>query len=103
MITNVNVFSTGIKETISGSVFLVSGGAISWSSRKQPIVALSTTEAEYIAASDACRELLWLRALSSELNVSFDSSTILHCDNQSAIKVAKNGLLHARTKHIDIR
>ena len=101
--TDADWASQAHRHSISGSVFLVSGGAISWSSRKQPIVALSTTEAEYIAASDACRELLWLRALSSELNVSFDSSTILHCDNQSAIKVAKNGLLHARTKHIDIR
>lgn len=76
---------------------------MSWSSRKQPIVALSTTEAEYIAASDASRELLWFQAFATELHFSFISPTTLYCDNQSAIKVATNGLLHARTKHIDIR
>ena len=101
--TDADWASQAHRHSISGSVFLVSGGAISWSSRKQPIIALSTTEAEYIAASDASRELLWLRALTSELNFSSDSPTTLFCDNQSAIKVAKNGLLHARTKHIDIR
>ena len=101
--TDADWASQAHRHSISGSVFLVSGGAISWSSRKQPIIALSTTEAEYIAASDATRELLWLRALTSELNFSSDSPTTLFCDNQSAIKVAKNGLLHARTKHIDIR
>lgn len=73
------------RHSISGSVFLVSGGAVSWSSRKQPIVALSTTKAEYIAASDASRELLWLRALTTELNTPFNSPTTLYCDNQSAL------------------
>ena len=100
--TDADWASQAHRHSISGSVFLVSGGAISWSSRKQPIIALSTTEAEYIAASDASRELLWLCALTSELNFSSDSPTTLFCDNQSAIKVAKNGLLHACTKHIDI-
>jgi hypothetical protein len=91
------------RHSISGSVFLYGGAAISWSSRKQPIIALSSTEAEYIAASDALRELLWLRLLISELSTLGPGPTDLLCDNQSAISLAKNGLLSARTKHIDIR
>ena len=91
------------RHSISGHVYLFSGGAISWSSRKQPIIALSSTEAEYIAASDAVRELLWLRSFISEITIPIRHSITLLCDNQSAIQIASNGLINARTKHIDIR
>lgn len=91
------------RHSISGHVFLFTSGAITWSSRKQPIIALSSTEAEYIAASDTTRELLWLRALFAELTSSSPASIPLFSDNQSAITIAKNGLLNARTKHIDLR
>ena len=91
------------RHSISGHVYLFSGGAISWSSRKQPIIALSSTEAEYIAASDAVRELLWLRSLISEITIPISHPITLLCDNQSAIQIASNGLINARTKHIDIR
>lgn len=93
------------RHSISGFAFTYAGGAISWGSHKQPIVTLSSTEAEYISASDTCRELLYLGSIISELTGFdvFSSPVILHCDNQSAIRIALNGLLHARTKHIDIR
>ena len=68
------------RHSISGSVFMFCGGAISWSSRKQPLVALSSTEAEYIAASDAARELIWLRNLISEITLPITNSTVLFCD-----------------------
>ena len=71
--------------------------------QKQLIIALSSTEAEYIVASDAVRELLWLHFLISEITIPILHSITLFCDNQSAIQIASNGLINARTKHIDIR
>jgi ATP-binding cassette subfamily B (MDR/TAP) protein 1 len=90
------------RKSTTGYVFCFNGGAISWVSRLQQIVALSTTEAEYIAATEACKEAIWLTRLLGDLGVS-DTAPILHCDSQSAIQLAKNPVFHARTKHIDIR
>ena len=79
-------------------------GAISWSSKLQPVVALSTTEAEYIAAVSAGTEICWLRNLFKELGTDLSSSpTPLHIDNQSALAVAKNPEHHGRMKHLDLR
>jgi hypothetical protein len=78
-------------------------GAISWRSKLQPIIALSTTEAEYIAAVEAGKEILWLRNLLGELGYKFTSPSILYIDNQSAISVAKNPEHHGRMKHLDLQ
>ena len=78
-------------------------GAVTWSSKKQPIVALSSTEAEYVAQTHAAKELIWLCTILSELNSTFEEPTTLNCDNQGAIALAKDNKFHARTKHIDIR
>jgi len=83
----------------SGYVVKMGNGAISWSSRLQGIVALSTTEAEYVAATSAGQEILWLRHLFTELGYSFDSPSTLHIDNRSALSVAKNPEHHGRMKH----
>lgn len=91
------------RHSISSYTFLYNGGVISWSSRKQPIVALSSTEAEYISVSNSSRELLRLRSLLAELTSPLTLPTPLLSDNQSAITIAKSGMLNARTKHIDIR
>ena len=89
------------RRSTTGYVFLLSGGAISWSSRLQPTVAASTTEAEYMAAAYAIKEALWLRTLLSEL--SLDVSTItIKADSQSAIKLLKNPVFSMRSKHIDV-
>ncbi|KAL7278123.1 hypothetical protein ACG7TL_008094 [Trametes sanguinea] len=102
--TDADWASQAHRHSISGYVFMYSGSVISWSSRKQPIVALSTTEAEYIAASNASREALWLHRLLAELTTRLDGPTTLYCDNQSAREVIRNvDVFHARTKHIDIR
>ena len=86
----------------SGYCFTLSGGPISWRSMLQPIVALSTTEAEYIAVTEAVKEALWLRGLVKDLGI-IQRSVVVNCDSQSAIHLAKNQVYHARTKHIDIR
>jgi hypothetical protein len=87
----------------SGYVVKMGTGAISWSSKLQGIVALSTTEAEYVAATTASQEILWLRNLFHELGYSLSSSSTLFIDNQSALAVAKNPEHHGRMKHLDLR
>ncbi|KAJ3474391.1 hypothetical protein NLI96_g12482 [Meripilus lineatus] len=91
------------RHSISGYIFLIDGGAISWSSKKQPIIALSTAEAEYIALNHAGRELVWLRQLLSEIARPLHHPSILLCDNQSAIALSRDNMINARTKHFDIR
>jgi hypothetical protein len=92
------------RHAISGYAFLLDGGAISWASKKQEIIALSTTEAEYIAATHAAKEAIWLQKLIKELfPLSLSHGTPLHCDNQSAMTLATTDNYHARTKHIDVR
>jgi hypothetical protein len=78
-------------------------GVVSWSSKLQSIVTLSTTEAEYISAVSAGQEIMWLRTLFTEMGYPSTTSSSLHLDNQSAIKVAKNPEHHGRMKHLDLR
>src|SRR6266850_1307470 len=92
----------GVK-CIFHNAFLINGGAISWSSRKQELVTLSTAEAEYVATTHAAKEALWLRKLIHKLFPSLIAMTPLYCDNQAAIKLIKDDNYHARTKHIDVR
>ena len=86
----------------TGVVCIHGGGPISWVSQRQQSVALSTTEAEIVAASEAAREMIWLRRLLNELNYLHETPT-LFVDNEAAIKLAKNPEFHKRTKHIRIR
>ncbi|PIL25828.1 transcription factor [Ganoderma sinense ZZ0214-1] len=97
--------STEHRHSISGYVFTLDGGAISWSSKKQNVVALSSTEAEYIALTHATKEAIWLRyVLSDILHPELATFPVrLHSDNRSAIALAKDNAFHSRTKHIDIR
>jgi hypothetical protein len=87
----------------SAYVVKMGTGAISWRSKLQSMVTLSTTEAEYIAAVGAGMEILWLRNLFSELGYELKSSSTLYIDNQSAVAVAKNPEHHGRIKHLDLR
>jgi ribonuclease HI len=89
------------RRSTTAYVFTLGGGAISWSSRLQPTVAASTTEAEYMAAAYAIKEALWLRTLLSELGLDSEPITI-YADSQSAIKLLKNPVLSMRSKHIDV-
>ena len=93
----------GDRKSTSGYVFSIAGGPVSWRSRKQDTVALSTAEAEYVALSSAAQECVWMRRLSAELGNPLRASTIVKEDNQSCIAMAKNPQYHERAKHIDIR
>jgi hypothetical protein len=90
-------------KSTSGYVFNLGSGSISWSSKKQSIVALSTTEAEYIVASSAGCQIIWLRGILESLKHKQCGPTKLFCDNKSTISVIKDPVLHGRTKHIRMR
>lgn len=78
-------------------------GIISWSTKKQPTVATSSTEAEYIACCHTTKEVVWLRALLRAMGFPQTAATILWCDNQGAIALTEDPSVHARTKHIDVQ
>ena len=86
-----------------GSCFTLGSTMVSWCRRKQSSVALSTTEAEYIALSVAVREAIWLRKLLTDLFDHEMDPTIIHCDNQSCVKLSENPVFHDRSKHIEIK
>lgn len=91
------------RRSCSGYVLKMANAAISWASKRQPIVALSSTEAEYIALSSAVKEIIWTRQLLEEIDGKLGRPTTLYCDNQSTIKLAASDAFRPRTKHIDIR
>jgi hypothetical protein len=85
-----------------GCCFSLGSAMISWQSRKQSSIALSTTKAEYIAACSASCKAIWLRKLLTSLfDIEMEETTIL-CDNQSCIKMTENHVFHDRSKHIEI-
>jgi len=90
------------RRSISGYIFTLCAGAVSWKASLQSIAALSTTEAEYVAATEGVKEAMWLRGLIMELGVS-QSTTIVYSDSQSAIHLSKNDTYHSKTKHINIK
>uniref|UniRef100_A0A2N9G1J0 Uncharacterized protein n=1 Tax=Fagus sylvatica TaxID=28930 RepID=A0A2N9G1J0_FAGSY len=90
------------RRSTTGYCFLLGSSLISWRSKKQSVVARSSTEAEYRALADTTSELLWLRWLLQDLGVSTSSATPIYCDNRSAIQIARNDVFHKRTKHIEI-
>lgn len=91
------------RRSTTGFVFLLAGGPVTWTSQRQKIVALSTTESEYVAAASAAKEAIWLRKLLDGLGIKSDEPITLKIDNQSAIRLSKNPEYQKRTKHIDVR
>ncbi|CAJ2658384.1 unnamed protein product [Trifolium pratense] len=91
------------RKSTYGYVFTLGDSAICWSSKKQPIVTLSTTEAEYVAAASCACQCLWLKNVLDHLHIEQVGSIIVNCDNSSTIKLSKNPIMHGRSKHIDVR
>lgn len=93
------------RKSCSGNVHILTGGPVSWFSKKQTSVALSTMEAEYIALSEATKETIHLRRLIKEMygDKYVCNPTVILCDNQSAIILSKENMLHKRSKHIETR
>lgn len=91
------------RKSTSGHVFFLGSGAISWSSKKQDIVALSSSEDEYVAVTAAACQAIWLRRLLGDFGQVQEDATGIFCDNKASIAMTKNPTFHSRTKHIDIR
>jgi len=92
---------TNAGQTI-GYVFILSQAPVSWRCTLQTTVALSMTEVEYIALTEAIKEAIWLQGLMDDSGIEQDYLRV-HCDNMSAIYLAKNQIYHARTKHVDVK
>eukprot|EP00253_Pinus_taeda_P016143 PITA_16143 len=90
------------RRSTSGYVFNLFGSAVSWMSKKQSVVALSTIEAEYMAATHASKEVVWLQRLCSSMGL-VQGVIRIDRDSQSAILLAKNPAYHSKTKHIDVQ
>ncbi|KAK3005199.1 hypothetical protein RJ639_016441 [Escallonia herrerae] len=91
------------RRSTTGYCFDTGSAAISWCSKKQHNVTLSSTEAEYAAATMATQECVWLKRLINDIYAKVDYVIPIHCDNESAIKLAENPVFHARTKHIEVQ
>lgn len=91
------------RKSTFGYVFVMSRGAVSWTSKKQPIVTLSTPEADFVAAAYVACQAVWLRNILEEIGVDQKEETVLYCDNSSTIKLSKNPVQHGRSKHIPVR
>lgn len=94
---------TDTRRSVTAYIFMLGGAAISWGSRLQPTVALSTSEAEYMAASTAVQEAMHIRLLMRSLGYPQEEPMIIFEDNQGCIGISENPIMHKRTKHIDIR
>ncbi|WVY95960.1 hypothetical protein V8G54_028111 [Vigna mungo] len=91
------------KKSTSGSIFFIHGALVSWSSKKQNVIALSSCESEYVAGCHAVCQSIWLSEILKSLKVNTMDCVDLNLDNTSAINLAKNPISHGRSKHIDIK
>ncbi|GJV95024.1 retrovirus-related pol polyprotein from transposon TNT 1-94 [Tanacetum coccineum] len=90
------------RKSTSGGCQILGGKLVCWSAKKQSSVAMSSAEAEYVAAAGCCAQVLWIKSQLADYDVLYDKVPIF-CDNTSAIAISNNPVLHSRTKHIDIR
>src|ERR1700679_1801578 len=90
-------------KSTTGYVFLVSEGAITWKSKKQTIIAMSSTESEYVALSEAGQGAFWLRNLYDKIGFAQMGPTVIKSNNEGSVILSHNPQFHARTKHIEIR
>ncbi|KAL0317375.1 UNVERIFIED_CONTAM: Retrovirus-related Pol polyprotein from transposon TNT 1-94 [Sesamum angustifolium] len=93
------------RKSTSRYAFLLGGAAITWCSKKQPCISLSTMEVEYVACTSAVQEVIWLSRFLKSLCISMhiDDAVVIYCDNTATIAYAKDTKYHGRTKHIDTR
>ncbi|CAL8133565.1 unnamed protein product [Prunus armeniaca] len=89
------------RKSTFGHVFMLNSGAISWSSKKQQMVTLSLTDAEFVAAASSSCQAVWLRKMFEVFGDEQKGATIIYCDNMSTIKLSRNPIIHWRSKHID--
>jgi hypothetical protein len=91
------------RRSTSGYVFMIGSGVVSWSSKKQPVVTLSTTEDEYIATVLCACQCIWLKRILRNIGVEQVEGTIIQCDSSYVVQLAKNPVFHGKSKHIHVR
>jgi hypothetical protein len=91
------------RRSTSGATFYLGDCLVSWLSKKQSSVSLSTTEAEYIATTTCCTQVLWMKQTLQDIQVEYDEPILIFCDNTSAISISKNPVMHSKMKHIPIK
>jgi hypothetical protein len=87
----------------SGAVFYLGECLVSWLSKKQSSISLSTTDAEYIEATTCCTQVFWMKQTLTDIQVEYDEPIPIYCDNTNAISISKNLVIHSKTKHIPIK
>ena len=90
------------RRSLTGYVFKFCGNTVSWKCNLQHVVSLSTTEAEFIALTEAIKEAMWMKGMATSLHTKVKGAKV-YCDSQSGIHLAKNQTYHERTKHIDVK
>jgi hypothetical protein len=90
-------------KSTSGHAFHLGTNLISWASKKQPIVSISSTEVEYVDATSASYQAMWLRRILNDMSHTGNEPTHIFCDNTSTIALSKNHVFHKKRKHIDTR
>ena len=91
------------RRSTSGYVFIMAGGAVTWSSKRQATVALSTVEAEYVAMSRCAQQMVWMQSWLTEVEIEYSLPGTIKGDNRGALALTKNTRDHGKVKHIDIR
>eukprot|EP00253_Pinus_taeda_P002563 PITA_02563 len=91
------------RKSTSGGAFYMGSRLMSWFSKKQSSIALSTTEAEYVAAASCCTQVLWMMQTLQDIQITCTPPISILCDNTSAINISKNSVMHSKTKHIPIK
>jgi hypothetical protein len=91
------------RRSTSGAVFYLGQFLVSWLSKKQSSVSLSTADADYIAAATCCTQVLWMKQTLTDIQVEYDEPIPIYCDNTSTINISKNPVMHSKTKHIPIK
>ena len=91
------------RKSTSGNAFFMGNFLVSWLSKKQSSISLSTAEAEYIVATYCCTQILWMKEALKDVNIETKQRATIFCDNNSAISLSKNPMMHSRNKHIPIK
>jgi hypothetical protein len=91
------------QKSTSGETFYLGECLVSWLRKKKSSISLSTAVAEYIATTSCCKQVLWMKQTLTDIQVEYDDSIPIYCDNKSAISILKNSVMHSKTKHIPIK
>ena len=91
------------RKRTSGAEFYLGDCLVSWLSKNQSYISLSTTKGEYIATASCCTQVIWMKHTLEDLLVKYEDPIIIHCENISSINICKNRVMHSKTKHISIK